>query len=140
MVVMNYNYMEKVVIFMETGELISMYRKEAGLTIDELSAKSGVPKGTLNKIISGDTKSPTLDTMRSIARALGKRLVDFDEPVVLQADFGHGEIKKAPAPMKEDGQSLPDGYDRLTPANRAIVDRLIADLAASQSNGELSSD
>ena len=64
---------------MDTGELISLYRKEAGLTIDELAAKSGVPKGTLNKIIGGVTKAPTLDNMKAIAKALGKRLADFDD-------------------------------------------------------------
>ncbi len=64
---------------METGDLISFYRKQAGLTIDELSEKSCVPKGTLNKIIAGVTKAPTLDNMKSIARALGKTLEDFDD-------------------------------------------------------------
>lgn len=64
---------------MDLGDLITLYRKEAGLTIDELSKKSGVPKGTLNKIIGGVTKAPTLDNMKAIARALGKRLADFDD-------------------------------------------------------------
>lgn len=64
---------------MDTGELITQYRKQAGMTIDELVEKSGVPKGTLNKIIGGVTKAPTLDTMKAIARALGKRLADFDD-------------------------------------------------------------
>ena len=44
---------------MEIGELITLYRKQAGLTIDELSEKANVPKGTLNKIIGGITKAPT---------------------------------------------------------------------------------
>lgn len=64
---------------METGELITLYRKQAGMTIDDLAAKSGVPKGTLNKIIGGTTKAPTLDNMKAIARALGKALADFDD-------------------------------------------------------------
>lgn len=64
---------------MEVGELISFFRKQSGMTIDELAAKSGVPKGTLNKIIGGVTKAPTLDNMKSIAKALGKTLADFDE-------------------------------------------------------------
>ena len=63
---------------MELGEMIARYRKDAGMTIDELSEASGVPKGTLNKIIAGTTKAPTLDTMKAIAKALGKRLADFD--------------------------------------------------------------
>ena len=65
------------VMHMKTGELITLYRNQAGMTIDELVEKSGVPKGTLNKIISGDTKAPALDKMKSIAKALGKTLNDF---------------------------------------------------------------
>lgn len=66
-------------VFLDTGELISLYRKEAMLTIDELAELSGVPKGTLNKIIAGTTKAPTLDNMKAIAHALGKNLSDFDD-------------------------------------------------------------
>lgn len=76
---------------METGELISRYRKDAGMTLDELSAASGVPRGTLNKIISGDTKSPTLDTMRAIAKALGKHLADFDDTITKNAPLWSSE-------------------------------------------------
>lgn len=64
---------------MELGEMIARYRKDADMTIEELSESSGVPKGTLNKIIAGTTKAPTLDTMKAIAKALGKRLADFDD-------------------------------------------------------------
>ena len=66
---------------MELGDMIARYRKDAGMTIDELSESSGVPKGTLNKIIAGTTKAPTLDTMKAIAKALGKRLADFDDGI-----------------------------------------------------------
>ena len=68
---------------MELGEYISKYRKEAKFSIDYLAEKSGVPKGTINKIISGDTKSPTLETMIALAQALGKSLDDFlDNPPI----------------------------------------------------------
>lgn len=67
------------------------------MTIDELATKSGVPKGTLNKIIAGTTKAPTLDNMKSIARALGKTLADFDDEPVQDSYFSPSEqtvIKK----------------------------------------------
>lgn len=64
---------------MDIGEKISLYRKEKKITIDELVELSGVPKGTINKIIAGTTKAPTLDNIKAIARALGKRLDDFDD-------------------------------------------------------------
>lgn len=64
---------------MELSDLIARYRKESGLTIDELATASGVPKGTITKILGNVTKAPTLDTVRAIAHALGKTLADFDE-------------------------------------------------------------
>ena len=85
---------------MELGELLSAYRRQAGLTIDELAAKSGVPKGTINKIIAGVTKAPTLDTMKALARALGKRLADFDD-----------DDKKAPSDISEEAKKLAVDYD-----------------------------
>lgn len=82
---------------MEVGELISFYRRQCGMTIDELAEKSGVAKGTLNKIMGGATKAPTLDNMKAIARALGKRLADFDDEPELADMFSPSEqahIKK----------------------------------------------
>ncbi len=64
---------------MELGAIISEKRKQAGQTIDELAAKSGVPKGTLNKIINGYTRDPQIETVKSIARALNCTLEDFDD-------------------------------------------------------------
>ena len=51
-------------------EKIAEYKKKMGLTTDELSQKSGVPIGTLNKILSGATKDPKLETLKSIAKFL----------------------------------------------------------------------
>lgn len=50
-----------------------------GIGNKELSDMSGVPLGTLNKIIYGNTKKPTLDNMWAIAKALRCRLDDFVE-------------------------------------------------------------
>jgi transcriptional regulator with XRE-family HTH domain len=82
-------------IQLELAELITKYRKEAGMTIDELAQRSGVPKGTLTKIVGGVTKAPTLETVKAIADALGKRLADFDDPP-----------KTENAPASEDAEAL----------------------------------
>ena len=47
---------------MELGAIFSQKRKQAGLTIDDLAERSGVPKGTLNKIINGYTRDPQIET------------------------------------------------------------------------------
>lgn len=104
---------------MEVGELISLYRRQSGMTIDELVEKSGVPKGTLTKIIGGVTKAPTLNNMKAIAAALGKRLSDFDNDPEIADMFSPSErahIKKyrllAPD-WKEAVDSITDiGYRR----------------------------
>lgn len=60
-------------------EKIAEYKKKLGLTTEELSVRSGVPVGTLNKILSGATRDPKLETLKSIARVLGLTLNDFDD-------------------------------------------------------------
>ena len=68
---------------MSLGSRINEIRKEKKISIDDLCARSGVPKGTLSKITAGITTNPTLDTVQAIARALGCRLDDFDEKPLL---------------------------------------------------------
>lgn len=60
-------------------EKINEYKKKMGLTTEDLSRLSGVPIGTLNKILSGATKDPKLETLKSIARVLNLSLNDFDD-------------------------------------------------------------
>lgn len=60
-------------------EKIAEYKKKMGMTTAELAKKSGVPLGTLNKILSGATKDPKLETLKAIARVLGLTLDDFDD-------------------------------------------------------------
>ncbi len=58
---------------------IAELKKKMGLTNEELSSLSGVPKGTLDKILSGVTKDPKLETLKAIARVLECTLDDFDD-------------------------------------------------------------
>lgn len=60
-------------------EIINQLKKDKGLTAEELSKKSGVPLGTLNKILSGVTKDPKLETLRALAKTLDCNLDDFDD-------------------------------------------------------------
>ena len=61
---------------------INEIKKKLGMTTEELSQKSGVPIGTLNKILSGQTEDPKFFTLKAIARALGCTLDDFDDTVL----------------------------------------------------------
>jgi len=71
--------MIKEVMKVSLGEQINRIRKQKKISIDELCALSGIPKGTLSKITAGITTNPTLDTVKSIAAALGCSLEDLSD-------------------------------------------------------------
>ena len=83
-------------------------RQESGMSLDDLSEKSGVPKGTLAKITSGITKAPSLETMRSLVYAMGYTLDDLDRGI---------KTKKSPAPSEdsagENGKLSMDDVERV---------------------------
>lgn len=60
-------------------EKLTSLKKSSGKTIKEISNDSGIPIGTLNKLFSGQTKDPKLDTVRSVVHALGYTLDDLFE-------------------------------------------------------------
>lgn len=60
-------------------EYIKVAKKKKGLTNDELSKKSGVPLGTLNKILSGHTPGPQFETVKAICKALEISLAELDD-------------------------------------------------------------
>ena len=55
---------------MELREKLLALKTENGLTTDALSERSGVPKGTINKLLNGETRNPTAQTLRRLAEAL----------------------------------------------------------------------
>lgn len=73
--------------------LVSL-KKKSGKTLKQIADESGVPLGTLNKLFSGQTKDPKLETIRSVVYALGFTLDDLEEK------------ENAPAPSKDDTEAL----------------------------------
>lgn len=62
-------------------EKLKEVKEERGITYDELSELSKIPKPTLTRIFSGQTANPTLETVVPIAVALG---TSIDELVGLK--------------------------------------------------------
>lgn len=58
-------------------EYIKERKKELNMTTEELSKKSGVPIGTLNKILAGQTTDPKFETLKAICNALNISLTDI---------------------------------------------------------------
>ena len=55
---------------MKLSSRLARLKGERGMTTEALSLKSGVPKGTINKILNGETRNPTVGTLTALAEAL----------------------------------------------------------------------
>lgn len=102
---------------MSLGSRINEIRREKKISIDDLSEKSGVPKGTLSKITAGITTSPTLDTVKAIARALGCRLDDLDDETT---------TKKSPSELSEEAKKIARSYDKMPPHGKGAVRAILS--------------
>ena len=60
-------------------EILNAQKKKLSLDIDTIVEKSGVPKGTVSKIMSGITPNPSIENVKAIAYALGLSLSDLDD-------------------------------------------------------------
>lgn len=56
---------------MNLAEKIADLKIKKKVTTEELSSFSGVPIGTINKLLNGETQNPTAKTLGKIALALG---------------------------------------------------------------------
>ena len=55
---------------MKLSDKLARLKARRGLTTEALSLKSGVPKGTINKLLNGETRNPTVGTLTALAEAL----------------------------------------------------------------------
>ena len=69
----------------ELAKALSAHRAERerqGLSLSDVSERSGIDRTTLSKLETGKVPNPTVSTLRALARALNKRLswLLIDEP------------------------------------------------------------
>lgn len=81
---------------------LNQMKKSRGFTTDDIVERSGISKGTLNKLLAGQTKDPQLNTVRQLVHSMGYTLDDLDKDTL---------------PVTQ-----PPHYSDLLPKYRAIVD------------------
>lgn len=64
---------------MDWFENLRALKAKSNMSMREISVKSGIPEPTLEKIFSGATKSPGVNTIQSLVHALGYTLDDLDD-------------------------------------------------------------
>ncbi|GIO02024.1 hypothetical protein J5TS2_26920 [Brevibacillus halotolerans] len=72
--------------FTTLGELIKRKRVEIGISLSEVSRMTGISKGVLSKIESGDTKRPELRTLKPIADVLE---IPYEEIIERYVEIEH---------------------------------------------------
>lgn len=55
---------------MTLAQKLARLKARRGLTTEALSQRSGVPRGTINKLLNGETRNPTVGTLAALAGAL----------------------------------------------------------------------
>ena len=87
-------------------------KRASKMTIKQISEESGVPLGTLNKLFSGQTEDPKLNTLKSVVYCLGYTLTDLDTPAE--------EIKKSPS-LEDGDEEILNLYHRLDSEDKLII-------------------
>lgn len=53
------------------ADALKQMRSRSGMTLEEVSKKSGVPMSTISRISSGETKEPSISTVIALVQAMG---------------------------------------------------------------------
>ena len=86
---------------LQLGNRLSSLRKRKKMTLDDLSAKSGVSKSILSQI-ERDLSNPTVTTISRISDALGERLSDFFSKIEVEEENSIESSKENPSITSKD--------------------------------------
>jgi transcriptional regulator with XRE-family HTH domain len=87
---------------LQLGNRLSSLRKRKNMTLDDLSAKSGVSKSILSQI-ERDLSNPTVTTISRISDALGEKLSDFFLKIEAGEANSIESSKETPSITSKDG-------------------------------------
>ena len=108
---------------------LNRIKKNSGMTIEQISEVSGVPKGTLNKLFAGQTKDPQLSTVSAVVHCMGYTLDDLSDDTV------SGKIQLTPAQtalldnfdqLNEEGPDQGTGLCRGSGSHRTLLKKLLS--------------
>lgn len=89
-------------------------KKEKGMSVKQIAERTNLPERTVNRVFSGDTDNPYVDTLHRIVSALGGSLDDIltDSKVVV----GGTDLKT----LQEDNDTLQATIEKLTAENAIL--------------------
>lgn len=105
----------------ELKKVLAQLKTENGLTTQALAELSGVPRGTLNKLLNGETKDPRITTLQMLAEALNCPVEVLSMPE---------RTEDAVDRVRELGQQYRNGEDFLRPARKRVP--ILGEIAAGE--------
>lgn len=92
--------------FTTIGDVIKKYREQSNQSISQLAKVSGVSKGVISKVESGETKRPELKTIMPLAKTLGipiaeiiEHYIEIDERPDVLLELIHEAIQLTNIPL-----------------------------------------
>lgn len=113
------------------------YKQQHGYSYDQLSQLTGIPKGTIQKIFTGVTKSPRYETLQALERVL--KPVNQVEPVELAKEAYSDSINQpnmiaeaaVPYGQKRQGEYTLEDYYALPEDKRyELIDGVLYEMTA----------
>lgn len=98
---------------MDWLDRLRVIKADSNMTTREIADKSKIPEPTLEKIFSGQTKNPGVNTIQALVHALGKTLDDLEGK--------SGPTKKAPSDLSEEARKIARSYDRMNDHGKGAV-------------------
>ncbi|HJB00807.1 MAG TPA: Uma2 family endonuclease [Candidatus Mediterraneibacter merdavium] len=113
---------------------LKYYKQQRGYTFARLSELSGIPQGTIQKIFSGETKTPRYETIRALERVLYPQERGAEEEALHEPGSGrYADAVKETAPVysvPRGGYTLEDYYALPDERRVELLDGVIYDMAA----------
>lgn len=114
------------------------YKQQKGYSLDKLSELSGVPRGTLQKIFSGETKSPRSDTLEALEKVLKPEKPRSPETVFYTEVLNNGEdalytyraAEPTPVYNAQGSYTLEDYYALPDEQRVELIDGVFYDMSA----------
>lgn len=109
----------------ELSMKVIYYKKKLKMTNQKLAELTGLPVGTISRIASGETKEPTLKTLRLIAKAFDCSIDDLQSGGTIEPYYLNEETAKLAQDIYEnpDLKILFDASKKLSPADiKAVIE------------------
>lgn len=113
------------------------YKQKKGYSLDKLAELSGVPRGTLQKIFSGETKSPRYDTLKALEEVLtpdmpSRKEVSYTEILNERENSAYQSMVAETAPVyRTRGHYTLEDYYALPDERRVeLIDGVFYDMSA----------